>query len=66
MIKSFFKFLTPYLLVVLFLIIFDLFFYYLRHNSFNVEELKNATKPAIATLAMFSFIYFLRSKKKNK
>jgi len=63
--KDFFKFMTPYILSGLILIIFDLLFYYLRHYSFSVEELKNITKPVVAGLAMFSFIYLFRLKNKN-
>jgi putative flippase GtrA len=63
--KEFYKTLTPYFVSVILIILIDLIFYYFENNKFSFEELKNASKPAIATLALVITYYLMRQDKKN-
>jgi len=62
--KEFYKTLAPYFVSVILIILIDLIFYYFENNKFSLEELKNASKPAIATLALVITYYLMRTDKK--
>ena len=62
--REFYKTLTPYFVSVILIILIDLLFYYFENNKFSLEELKNASKPAIATLALVITYYLMRQNKK--
>ena len=62
--KEFYKTLTPYFVSVILIILIDLLFFYFENERFSFEELKNASKPAIATLALVIAYYLMRQNKK--
>ena len=58
--KEFYKTLTPYFVSVILIILIDLLFFYFEYKKFSFEELKNASRPAIATLALVIAYYLMR------
>ena len=63
--KEFYKSLVPYFVSVILIISIDLIYFYIVNKRFSLEELKNASRPAIATLAMVITYYFIRFKNKK-
>ena len=62
--KEFYKTLTPYFVSVILIILIDLLFFYFENERFSFEELKNASKPAIATLALVIAYCLMRQNRK--
>jgi len=63
--KEFYKTLTPYFVSVILIILIDLLIFYFENKRFSFDELKNASRPAIATLAIIIAYFLLRQNRKN-